>query len=85
VAAARRFSRRLLGALAAAKYVKIRSGATHRFIGVWVVVVGGRVFVRSWYNKRDGWQRAFLDEPRGAIELDGREIRIRAMTGGGSA
>jgi hypothetical protein len=77
--AVRRFSRRLLDALAAAKYVRIRSGTEHRFIGIWVVVVGGRVFVRSWYDKRGGWQRAFLGEPRGAIELDGREIRIRAL------
>ena len=76
---ARRFSRRLLEALDAATYLKIRSGAEHRFIWIWVVVVNGRAFVRSWNDKRGGWYRAFLEEPRGAIELGGREVRIRGV------
>jgi hypothetical protein len=80
VAEERRFSRRLLAAIGAAKYMKIRSGEEHQFIWIWVVVVGDRVFVRSWNDKRTGWHRAFLDEPRGAIEIDGREVRIRAVT-----
>ena len=42
-------------------------------------MVKGRAYVRSWYVRRDGWYRAFLEEPRGAIQLGGREIRIRAM------
>lgn len=77
---ASRFSRRLLEAIDSAKYVKIRSGAEHRFTWIWPVVVSGRVFVRSWNDKRNGWHRAFLEEPRGAIEIDGREVRIRAVT-----
>ena len=43
------------------------------------MVVAGRLFVRSWYVSRDGWYRAFVEEPRGAIEIDGREVRIRAV------
>jgi hypothetical protein len=76
--ASRRFSTRVVAALDQAKMLRIRAGADHRFIGIWVVVVGGRVFVRSWNDKPGGWYRAFLDEPRGAIEIDGREIRVRA-------
>jgi hypothetical protein len=76
---ARRFSRRRLDALDATTYLKIRSGAEHRFIWIWVVVVNSRAFVRSWNDKRGGWYRAFLEEPRGAIELNGREVRIRGV------
>lgn len=76
---ARRFSRRRLEALDAATYLKIRSGTEHRLIAIWVVVVNGRAYVRSWNDKRGGWYRAFLEEPRGAIELDGREVRIRGV------
>ena len=72
-------SGRLLEAIDAATYVKIRSGVEHRFIGIWAVVVRGRVFVRSWYDRPDGWHCAFLEEPRGAIQVGGREVRIRAV------
>ena len=51
----------------------------HRFIGVWAVVVEGRLFVRSWTLKKNGWFRTFLNEPRGAISIDGREIPVRAF------
>jgi hypothetical protein len=59
----------------------VRAGdrASHRFIGVWPVVVGGRVFARSWSLKPDGWYRTFLDDPRGAIQVGSRTIRVRAL------
>ena len=75
---AKRFSKPALTALDATKYLGIRSGNEHRFIAVWPLVLGGRVFVRSWNDKPTGWYRAFLEEPRGAIQLpDKREIKIR--------
>ena len=75
----RSFSKPALAALDAAKIVGVRSGTAHRFTGVWVVVVNGRVFVRSWNDKPTGWHRAFLDEPLGSIQAPaGREIRVRA-------
>ena len=73
-----RFPARVLDTLHESKYLKIRAGSDHRFIGIWVVVVDGRVFVRSWNDKPDGWYRAFLDEPRGAILIGDRELPIRA-------
>jgi len=76
--ASRGFSARVLAALDESKMLRIRAGTDHRFIGIWVVVVGGRVFVRSWNDKPSGWYRAFVDEPRGAIEIAGREIAVRA-------
>jgi hypothetical protein len=34
--------------------------------------------VRSWNDKPTGWYRAFRAEPRGSIQLTGREIAVRA-------
>jgi hypothetical protein len=60
--------------------LRIRAGTKpHRFIGIWAVVVKGRVFVRSWSVKPGGWYRTFLEDPRGAIEVEGREIPVRAV------
>jgi hypothetical protein len=75
----RRFAARVVAAIDASRILGVRAGMEpHRFLGVWVVVVKGRVFVRPWNNKPGGWYRAFLDEPRGAISLGGREIAVRA-------
>jgi len=63
------------------KILGIRAGAQsdHRFIGIWAVVVDGRVFARSWMQKADGWYRTLLDDPLGAIQVGEREVRIRAV------
>jgi hypothetical protein len=76
--AARRFSGPALAELAKAKILGIRAGSEHRYTGVWVVVVQGRVFVRSWNDRPTGWYRAFQAQPRGSIQLAGRQIAIRA-------
>jgi hypothetical protein len=45
----RGFSDRILARLRDDKMLAIRAGTDeHRFIGIWAVVVEGRVFVRSW-------------------------------------
>jgi hypothetical protein len=63
------------------KILGVRAGARsdHRFIGIWVVVVGGRACVRSWSLKAGGWHRTFLEDPRGSIQVGEREVRIRAL------
>ena len=76
-----RFSEFDLEALDRAKILGVRSGTTHRHTGIWVVVVEGRVFVRSWNDKPTGWYRALRAEPEGTIALGGkggRELPIRA-------
>jgi hypothetical protein len=75
---AARFPARALTQLDESKYLMIRAGQEHRFIWVWVVVVKGRVYIRSWNDKPAGWYRAFLEEPRGAIQIGEREIAVRA-------
>ncbi|HEU4510752.1 MAG TPA: DUF2255 family protein [Pyrinomonadaceae bacterium] len=64
-------------ALDKAKILGVRAGSEHGYTGVWVVVVEGRVFARSWYDKPTGWFRAFKQEPNGAIQVGEREIPVR--------
>jgi hypothetical protein len=64
----KRYSKKVLDALRVGKILGIRAGTEpHRFIGIWVVVVDERVFVRSWSLKPRSWYRTFLEEPRGTI------------------
>ena len=75
----RRFSDDILATLRTSKGLRIRAGnGNHRFIGIWVVVVADRVFVRSWSLNPGGWYRTFLEEPSGCIQIGKREIRVRA-------
>ena len=75
-----RFSANLLRSFRDGSYLKIRAGTEpHRFIGIWVVVVQRRVFVRSWSLKPRSWYRTFLEEPVGAVQIADREIPVRAV------
>ena len=76
-----RLSRPVVAAADAAGIMGIRAGAKsdHRFIGVWPIVVGGRLFARSWTLTRGGWYRSFLEDPLGVIQVGDREVRIRAV------
>ena len=73
-----RFSPAVLAGFEATKHLYIRAG-DHRFIPIWVIVVDGRVIVRSWNDKGDGWYRAFLSRPSGAVRIGDDEVRVRAV------
>jgi hypothetical protein len=73
----RGFSKPVVAELNAAKIIGVRAGEEHRFTGVWVIVIDGRVFARSWSDKPTGWFRAFLEEPNGVIQAGEREIKVR--------
>lgn len=81
MATRKRLSRPIVAAADAASIMGVRAGARsdHRFIGVWPIVVAGRLFARSWTQKADGWYRAFHDNPLGTIQVGEREIRVRAV------
>jgi len=76
-----RLPRSVVAAIDASKILGIRAGnrSAHRFIGIWPIVIDGRVFGRSWSLTPDGWYRAFVEDPRGAIQVGSRTIRIRAV------
>jgi hypothetical protein len=76
----RRFPKAVVAAIHEGKILGIRAGAgPHRVIGIWAVVVEGRVFVRSWGLEPRSWWRTFVEDPRGIIEVGGRTIRVRAV------
>jgi hypothetical protein len=76
----RRFTAGLVADIGNRKILGLRAGARpHRFIGLWAVVVEGRVFVRSWGLEPHGWYRTLVEEPRGAIDVAGREIPVQAV------
>jgi hypothetical protein len=76
----RRFPSEVVAAIRDGKILGIKAGsAPHRIIGIWAVVVEGRVFVRSWSLKPRSWYRTLLEEPHGIIEILGKQLRVRAV------
>ena len=78
--AAARFPPKVVAAIRDGMILGIRAGTRpHRIIGIWAVVVEGRVFVRSWSLKPRSWWRTFQEEPRGVIDVGGRRMAVRAI------
>lgn len=76
----KRFTDDILAAIQKEKILGIRAGRQpHRIIGIWAVVVEGRVFVRSWGLKPRSWYRIFLEDSYGSIFIADREIPVRAI------
>ena len=81
----KRFPKSVVEAIDVAKILGIRAGTKpHRVIGIWVVVAEGRVFVRSYSLKERSWYRTFLEEPRGIIEVNGKQMKVSAHFAGKS-
>jgi hypothetical protein len=76
-----RFADDILASIRKEKIFGIRAGraSSHRVIGVWAVVVEGRVFIRSWSMKPRSWWRTFLEDPYGSMFVGEAEIPIRAV------
>ena len=75
-----RFDERVTAEVAKSMVLGVRVGdGPHRFIGVWAVVVEGRVFVRSWGVTPGGWFDTFVKEPHGTMQIGKREIPVRAI------
>jgi hypothetical protein len=76
-----RFSDDILAAINKEKILGIRAGreSTHRVIGIWAVVVEGRVFVRSWSMKPRSWWQTLLKDPYGSIFVGEQEFSIRTI------
>ena len=77
----KRLPRTVVAKIDDCKILGIRAGAAsgHDFVAVWPIVVSGRVFARSWSLSRDGWFRAFLEDPLGTIQVGERQVRVRAV------
>ena len=79
----KRFTEEVIATIHKDRILGIRAGSDskHRVIGIWVVVVDGRVFVRSYTMKPGGWWRTFLENPYGEIFVSKRKrgIKVRAL------
>ena|SRR5215207_2280934 len=76
-----RFANEILETIRREKILGIRAGkeSTHRIIGIWAVVVEGRVFVRSWSMKPRSWWRTFLEDPYGSVFIADRDLPVRTV------
>lgn len=76
-----RFPEDILEKIRKEKILGIRAGkdSAHRIIGIWAVVVEGRVFVRSWSLKPRSWWRTFLEDSYGIITVGETEFPVRAI------
>ena len=72
-----RFAKDVVEAFRSAKILGVRAGTEHRYTGVWVVVVDGRVFARSWNDKPTGWFQAFRKESSGMVQVGDLELPVR--------
>ena len=76
----RKFPKHFVEEIHKAKILGIRAGTKpHRIIGIWAVVVEGRVFGRSYSLKPRSWWRTFQAEPRGIIEVNGEQVEVRPV------
>ncbi len=78
-----KFTEEVLATIHKERILGIRAGSDsdHRVIGIWAVVVEGRVFVRSWSMKPRSWWRTFLEDPHGEIFVARRKrgVKVRAV------
>jgi hypothetical protein len=77
----KKFSKSFPAAIQNDRILGIRAGtdSSHRAIGIWAVVVVGRVFVRSYTMKPRSWWRTFLEDPQGVIVVGKKKIKVRAI------
>ena len=71
------FAAKVVDEFRKAKILGVRAGTEHRYTGVWVVVVDGRVFARSWSDKPTGWFQAFRKQASGSVQVGDLEIPVR--------
>jgi hypothetical protein len=77
--AKKKFADNVLATIRKTKSMYLQAGTDrHRFIRIWAVVVGKRVFIRSWSLKPRSWYTAFLQEPRGVFQVADKKIPVRA-------
>ena len=79
----KQFPEAILKTIHEERILGIRAGtdSDHRIIGIWAVVVAGRVFVRSYTMKPRSWWRTLLEDPHGEIFVARRKrgLKVRAV------
>lgn len=80
---ASKFPTEILATLTKEKIIGLKAGTKpHKFIGLWPVVVEGRLFVRSWSLTPGGWHATLLKEPVGELQVGLKKpvvLKVRAV------
>jgi hypothetical protein len=80
---AQRFSDEILALIGQAEEVHIEPrSADGQHVGpvtIWVVVVDGDVYVRSYRGPNGRWYQALLRHPAGVLHVNGRDVPFRAV------
>lgn len=59
--------------------IGIKAGTTRPdFLDIWMVVVDGRVFARSWGLSARSWYTSFLADKNGAIRIGEEAVPVQA-------
>jgi hypothetical protein len=70
----KKFSKAFLKCINETQITSVRVGSDReKFTGIWMVVVKGRVFCRSYYGAERSWYSALLNGDKGDIKC-GKEI-----------
>ena len=70
----KKFSKTFLQCISETQITSVRAGkGRDKFTGIWMVVVGERIFGRSYYGAARSWYTALLNEENGEIKC-GKEI-----------
>ena len=81
--AAREFDSATLDTLKKVEEIRIATAAagakTKHRATIWVVVVDGQVFVRSFTGPKGKWYRNVLANPEADLEVDGKTIHVKAI------
>ena len=84
--AKQRFSDDIVAQFRENKGLRSRAGTgSHRFIGIWVVVVNDRVFVRIVERQAARLVPDVSREPRGTVRIADREIAVPCLMNAGQA
>lgn len=75
-----RFPQDIVSAANHGAVIGVRVGNTgHRFTAVWPVVVGGRIFARSWSLKPGGWRDAASRDRHAMVQVGGVDLPARMI------
>ena len=73
------FTPELLDYIGTHNLIGIKAGTQREtFLDIWMVVVDGRVFARSWSLSEKSWYNTFIIEPAGQIHCGDTIVNITA-------
>lgn len=77
---ARKFSAAFLECMTSTEINHVRAGVGRtKFTGIWMVVVKGRIFARSYYLRERSWYNTLLEGAQGEIKCVADTVVIRGV------